>query len=381
MSFTMSEESQNKELDGGARFTIFGVGGAGGNAVEHMIRSGVSGLNFVGANTDHQALAGLSAPNLVYLESGKKRGLGAGADPEVGRAATEAAGDDIAKALTNTDMVFIAAGMGGGTGTGGAPVVAKIAKDMGILTVAVVTTPLKFEQKRRMDSAKDGIDELMKHVDSIIVIPNEKVMKVYGGLSIKDAFAKADDVLLCAVTGITDTVMGEGMVNVDFEDVRTAMKNRGYAMMGLGRATGEDRHLMAAEAAINSPLLDDIILKDAKGLVINIIAAEDQVTLVQINEAVERIAQIADCEQADLIFGVTNDPTAGDEMRVMVIATGLTREETIGAGIAAKQTTAFDRQQVGSLPRSAPQAETVSAREEPSAKLGVMDYLKRQQKK
>ncbi|WP_064608362.1 cell division protein FtsZ, partial [Moraxella catarrhalis] len=256
----MADEFQ-PETNGQARIIVFGVGGGGGNAVEHMVRQNVSGITFVCANTDLQALNKLSAPNKIQIGADATRGLGAGANPEVGRNAAESNEDEIRAMLEGYNMAFITAGMGGGTGTGAAPVVARIAKEMGILTVAVVTTPFSFEGKRRAAAARNGIDALTQHVDSIITIPNDKLTQAYRNLTMVDAFKKADDVLLHAVNGLTETIVNPGMINIDFEDVRTAMSAKGHAMMGIGRASGTNRASEAMEKAIRSPLLDDLNLR------------------------------------------------------------------------------------------------------------------------
>lgn len=318
-------EDNNQEFDGQARFLVFGVGGGGGNAVEHMVQQGVKGVTFVCANTDRQALDMLTVPNKFQLGAQSNRGLGAGANPEVGRAAAEADEAEIRAILADYDMVFITAGMGGGTGTGAAPVVARIAKDMGILTVAVVTTPFKFEGGKRAKSAKEGIEQLTAHVDSIITIPNEKLQHVYRNLSVRDAFKKADDVLLHGVNGLAQTIRAAGYMNIDFNDIRTAMTAKGHAMMGIGRASGDDRARQAAEKAIRSPLLDDLRLENAKGLLINITARE--VMMSEPVEIAEAVGSITDLDEGNIFYGVVEDDTMGDDIQVTVIATGLTIDE------------------------------------------------------
>lgn len=322
--YAISEEG-NHEFDGQARFVVFGVGGGGGNAVEHMVQQGIKGVTFVCANTDRQALDMLSVPNKFQLGAQSNRGLGAGANPEVGRMAAESDEDEIRSILSEYDMVFITAGMGGGTGTGAAPVVARIAKDMGILTVAVVTTPFKFEGGKRAKAAKDGIEQLSAHVDSIITIPNEKLQHVYRNLSMRDAFKKADDVLLHGVNGLAQTIRSAGYMNIDFNDIRTAMTAKGHAMMGIGRASGDERATQAAEKAIRSPLLDDLRLENAKGLLINITARE-----VMMNEPVEIaevVGSITDLDEGNIFYGVVEDESMGDDIQVTVIATGLTVDD------------------------------------------------------
>ena len=255
---------------------VVGVGGGGGNAVKHMIDKEIEGVEFICANTDAQSLADVSSPITLQLGSDITKGLGAGANPEIGRAAAVEDRDRIADVLDGADMVFITAGMGGGTGTGAAPVVAEVAKEMGILTVAVVTKPFQFEGKKRLSVAAEGVRELSQYVDSLITIPNEKLLEVLGkNTSLLDAFKEANDVLLGAVQGIADLIIRPGMINVDFSDVRTVMSEMGAAMMGTGTAAGDSRAREAAEKAINSPLLDDIDLQGARGILVNITAGLD----------------------------------------------------------------------------------------------------------
>lgn len=318
-------EDESQSFEGQARFVVFGVGGGGGNAVEHMVQQGVKGVTFVVANTDRQALDMLSVPNKFQLGAQANRGLGAGANPEVGRAAAESDEDEIRAILSDYDMVFITAGMGGGTGTGAAPVVARIAKELGILTVAVVTTPFKFEGGKRIKAAKDGIEQLTAHVDSIITIPNEKLQQVYRNLSMREAFKKADDVLLQGVNGLAQTIRAAGYMNIDFNDIRTAMTAKGHAMMGIGRASGDDRARQAAEKAIRSPLLDDLRLENAKGLLINITARE--VMMSEPVEIAEAVGSITDLDEGNIFYGVVEDETMGDDIQVTIIATGLTVDE------------------------------------------------------
>ena len=320
MKYGMADEFQ-PETNGQARIIVFGVGGGGGNAVEHMVRQNVSGITFVCANTDLQALNKLSAPNKIQIGADATRGLGAGANPEVGRNAAESNEDEIRAMLEGYNMAFITAGMGGGTGTGAAPVVARIAKEMGILTVAVVTTPFSFEGKRRAAAARNGIDALTQHVDSIITIPNDKLTQAYRNLTMVDAFKKADDILLHAVNGLTETIVNPGMINIDFEDVRTAMSAKGHAMMGIGRASGTNRASEAMEKAIRSPLLDDLNLRNAQGLIINIIGSgvsmDEVMSIVAIGEGMMD-------EDAHVFYGLVEDPDMEDEIHVTVVATGLT---------------------------------------------------------
>lgn len=299
---------------------VVGVGGGGGNAVQHMINRNVEGVEFIVANTDAQALKSLSARTVLQLGGNMTKGLGAGANPEIGRAAALEDRDRIAEVLEGADMVFITAGMGGGTGTGGAPVVAEVAREMDILTVAVVTKPFRFE--RRMPIAERGVVELQQHVDSLITIPNEKLLAVLGQqTSMLDAFAAANDVLLGAVQGIADLIIRPGMINVDFADVRTVMSEMGMAMMGTGRASGDHRAREAAEAAIRSPLLEDIDLDGARGILVNVTAGVNM-SIGEFSEVGETVEQFAS-DSATVVVGTVIDPELTDEMRVTVVATGL----------------------------------------------------------
>ncbi|HEY0963624.1 MAG TPA: cell division protein FtsZ [Pseudomonadales bacterium] len=301
---------------------VIGVGGGGGNALRHMINSSIEGVEFICANTDAQALEKIEARTIVKLGSHVTKGLGAGANPDTGRQAAMEDRERIREVIDGADMVFITAGMGGGTGTGAAPVVAEIAREMGILTVAVVTKPFGFEGRKRMAVAEQGIRELSEHVDSLITIPNEKLMAVLGsGASLLDAFGKANDVLLGAVKGIADLITREGLINVDFADVKTVMSEMGMAMMGSGRSTGENRAREAAEAAIRSPLLEDVNLDGARGILVNI-TANSSLTLGEYSEVGNTIAEFAS-EHATVIVGTVIDETMGDEISVTVVATGL----------------------------------------------------------
>jgi cell division protein FtsZ len=306
---------------GNAKIKVFGIGGGGLNAVNNMIRSGLTGVEFFGANTDAQALASCLPTNKIRLGDDITKGLGAGADPEVGRAAARESVEAVRKALEGADMVFITAGMGGGTGTYGASVVAEVAKSLGCLTVGVVTKPFMFEGKRRMRNADQGIEELKKHADTLITIPNQRLLSVAGrNTSLMDTFRKADDVLYQAVKGISDLIICEGLVNVDFADVRAVMSEMGMAMMGTGEASGDNRAVEAAEKAISSPLLEDISIHGARGVLINVTASPD-VTLQEVNEAAELIHSEAH-EEANIIWGMVIDPNLSDRVRVTVIATG-----------------------------------------------------------
>ncbi len=301
---------------------VIGVGGGGGNAVEHMVRESIEGVEFIAINTDAQALRNSGAESSVQIGANITKGLGAGANPEIGREAAMENRDEIRQMLTGSDMVFIAAGMGGGTGTGAAPVVAEVAKELGILTVAVVTKPFNFEGKKRMSHAIQGIEELSKHVDSLITIPNDKLLKVLGrGVSLLDAFKAANDVLLGAVQGIAELITRPGLINVDFADVRTVMREMGTAMMGTGMARGDDRAEEAAEKAISSPLLEDVDLAGARGILVNITAGMD-VTMEEF-ETVGNAVKAFASENATVVVGAVIDPNMQDELRVTVVATGI----------------------------------------------------------
>ena len=298
---------------------VIGVGGGGGNAVQHMVSNDVKGVDFIAVNTDAQALDGLGAERTLQIGSSITKGLGAGANPETGRAAAIEDRERLAELLSGADMVFITAGMGGGTGTGAAPVVAEVAKELGILTVAVVTKPFKFE--RRSKIADKGLAELVEHVDSLITIPNQKLHDVLGdGTSMKEAFAAANNVLLGAVKGIADLIILPGMINVDFADVRTVMSEMGSAMMGTGRANGSNRARDAAEAAIRSPLLDDIDINGARGILVNVAGAD--LTMGEFMEVGDMVEEFAS-ENATVVVGTVIDESLGDDMMVTIVATGL----------------------------------------------------------
>ncbi len=310
------------ELTNDAVIKVIGVGGGGGNAVEHMVRERIEGVEFFAVNTDAQALRKTAVGQTIQIGSGITKGLGAGANPEVGRNAADEDREALRAALDGADMVFIAAGMGGGTGTGAAPVVAEVAKDLGILTVAVVTKPFNFEGKKRMAFAEQGITELSKHVDSLITIPNDKLLKVLGrGISLLDAFGAANDVLKGAVQGIAELITRPGLMNGDFADVRTVMSEMGYAMMGSGVASGEDRAEEAAEMAISSPLLEDIDLSGARGVLVNITAGFD-LRLDEFETVGNTIRAFA-ADNATVVIGTSLDPDMNDELRVTVVATGI----------------------------------------------------------
>tara|TARA_B110000879_G_scaffold57061_1_gene80383 strand:+ start:1789 stop:2940 length:1152 start_codon:yes stop_codon:yes gene_type:complete len=305
-----------------AEIKVIGVGGGGGNAVHHMINNQVEGVEFICANTDAQALHNLKAKTILQMGSNITKGLGAGANPEIGRQAALEDRDEIAEILSGADMVFITAGMGGGTGTGAAPIVAEVAREMGILTVAIVTRPFPFEGKKRSKIAEEGIRLLTEHVDSLITIPNEKLLDVLGKeATLLEAFKAANDVLLGAVKGIADLIMNPGMINVDFADVKTVMSEMGMAMMGTGTAVGADRAREAAEAAIRSPLLEDVNLQGARGILVNITAGEN-LSLGEFSEVGDTIEEFAS-DDATVVVGTVIDPSLENEMRVTVVATGL----------------------------------------------------------
>jgi len=301
---------------------VVGVGGGGGNAVNHMLKAAIEGVDFICANTDAQALSSSEVKTQLQIGSNLTKGLGAGANPAVGHQAAMEDKDRIAETLKDTDMVFITAGMGGGTGTGAAPVVAEVAKEMGILTVAVVTKPFPFEGPKRMKIADEGIEELSRHVDSLITIPNERLLEVMGkSMSLLDAFCAANDVLLNAVQGIAELITRPGLINVDFADVRTVMSEMGMAMMGTGFASGENRAHEAATAAVQSPLLDDVNLVGAKGILVNITAGLD-LAIGEFDEVGNTVRDFAD-EDATVVVGTVIDPEMQGELRVTVVATGL----------------------------------------------------------
>ena len=304
------------------RITVFGVGGAGGNAVNNMIVAGLQGVDFVVANTDAQALTMSKAERIVQMGTQVTEGLGAGSQPEVGRAAAEEVIDEIRDHLTGAHMVFVTAGMGGGTGTGAAPIIAKTARELGILTVGVVTKPFQFEGARRMRFAEAGIVELQKFVDTLLVIPNQNLFRVANEkTTFADAFAMADQVLYSGVACITDLMVKEGLINLDFADVRAVMREMGKAMMGTGEASGEKRASIAAEGAINNPLIDDASMKGAKGLLISITGGKD-LTLYEVDEAATRIREEVD-QDANIIVGATFDESLEGIIRVSVVATGI----------------------------------------------------------
>lgn len=393
MVFEMVEPSATEAV-----IKVIGVGGGGCNAIDNMIEGGIHGVEFIAANTDAQALRRNRASVQIQIGQTLTRGLGAGANPEVGRNAALEDRERIADALKGANMIFIATGMGGGTGTGAAPVIAEIAKEMGILTVGVVTTPFNFEGKRRLQSAEQGIEALEAHVDSLIIIPNQRLLKVFRDISMKDAYKKADDVLLNAVRSIFDLVVRPGHINLDFADLKTAMSTRGYAMMGAGLGRGENRARQAAEQAIRSPLLDNVTIMNAKGILINVTGGDD-VTFGEIEEITDVVNQIVDLDEGQVFYGTVFDPDARDEISVTVIATGLTRNSADSAepvkrpnahvqvaqhGHATQAVVEDDdvpaiQRQNQDVAAAASSASTVSAAR--PTPMSIQDYLKNQQRK
>lgn len=330
--FEISDNAGSARTEG-AKIKVIGVGGGGCNAVNTMIRAGLSGVEYVVANTDSQALAANLAPTKIQLGSDLTKGLGAGANPEVGRKAALDDYERLSEIIEGSDMVFITAGMGGGTGTGAAPVIAKLAKELGALTVGVVTKPFIFEGKKRFRQAEAGIQVLEESVDSLITIPNQRLLYIAGeNLSLVDTFKRADEVLLNAVRGISDLINHTGHINADFADVKTVMANKGLSLMGTGTCTGPDRAIKAATEAISSPLLEDITIDGATGIIINI-TGNESLTMHETNEAVTLIMEAAD-EDAEIIFGTVIDDSMEDAVKVTVIATGLGGMERVRVGEA-----------------------------------------------
>ena len=337
----------------GAKIKVVGVGGGGCNAINTMIRAGLSGVEFIAANTDKQVLESVLAPNKIAIGQELTRGLGAGANPDIGRKAALEDYAQIAEMLSGADMVFITAGMGGGTGTGAAPIFAKIAKEVGALTVGVITKPFIFEGKKRMRQALEGINLLRESVDSLIIIPNNRLLNISGAsLSMMQAFGKADEILLNAVQGISDLINHTGYINSDFADVRTIMENKGLALMGIGFGQGDHRAVEAATSAISSPLLEDVSINGATGIIINITGGSN-LTLHEVNEATSIIQDSAH-EDAQIIFGTVIDESMNDKVKVTVIATGLGCD-------AAAQVTEMNNSRVNVAPQVTPPAMTTTA--------------------
>jgi len=340
-------------LEQRAKMKVVGVGGAGGNALNRMIRSGLEGVDFVAINTDAQALDHSEAKTKIQIGQGITKGLGAGANVEMGKKAIEEDRDAVAKELADTDMVFVTAGMGGGTGTGAAPVVAEIAKDLGALTVAIVTKPFIFEAPKRTIRAEAGIEDLRGNVDTIIVIPNQRLLSIVDrDTSVLNAFQIADTLLYQSTKGISDLITFHGIINLDFADVRTVMADMGDAVLGTGSASGEERAVIAAQQAINSPLLEDTDISGALGVLINITGGED-LSLCDVEEASSIIYQEAG-EDANIIFGAVIDPTMGDEISVTVIATGF-HKNPVSMPVAEEKDYAFYRKNPEELEKPAVQ--------------------------
>ncbi len=358
----------------GAQIKVVGVGGGGCNAINAMVKAGLSGVEFISGNTDRQALAKSLATKRIQLGMGLTKGLGAGANPEIGRQAAEESQAEIRKVLEGADMVFITAGMGGGTGTGAAPVIARIAKDIGALTIAVVTKPFIFEAPKRMRVAEKGLQNLKENVDTLIQIPNQRLLSIVDKkTSVLEAFGRADEVLLNAVQGISDLINISGHINLDFADVKTVMQNRGLALMGTGVAEGENRAVTAAHLAISSPLLEDISIRGATGIIINITGPEN-LTLHEINEAVTLVTEEAD-RDAEVIFGSVFNSKIGDAVKVTVVATGFNQKDKVtgvsvpSAGVvAAASTVAPTASTVAPTVHAAPATNYVAA---PAAKAPV----------
>ncbi len=354
MEFTINHEEEIM-YDFGAKICVVGVGGGGGNAVQTMIDSNLTGVKFVVANTDMQALVKSTASNKIQLGKTLTKGLGAGAKPEVGKGAAEESLEEIRELISDADMIFVTAGMGGGTGTGAAPVIAKAAREKDILTIGVVTKPFQFEGHKRMTAAENGIAELTEHVDSLIVVPNTRLLNC-GAKNAKmmDMLKKADDVLSSAVRGITDLIKKPGFINSDFADIKTVMQVKGLALMGIGKASGEGRAIEAAKAAISSPFLEDLSIQTAQGVVVNVTANAD----IEMNEYAEAVSFITDSLSKDtnIIAAMAIDDEAGDELTVTIVATGLSTEtSTLSAPTASKNTIQFESQPNRQQEQVAPQ--------------------------
>ena len=356
--FELSEGEQN-----GAVIKVIGIGGGGGNAVQHMVDEGIAGVECICANTDSQVLKTLSVPTVIQLGENITKGLGAGADPEIGRQSAQEDRERIYEVLQGADMVFLTAGMGGGTGTGAAPVFAEIARELNILTVAVVTRPFAFEGQRRMQVAAAGLDELSRYVDSLITIPNNKLLSVLGkSVSLLSAFRSANSVLQGAVQGIADLITRPGLINVDFADVKTVMSEMGMAMMGTGHATGDDRAKLAAEAAASSPLLEDVDLSGARGVLVNLTAGPDM--SIGEFEAVGDTIRTFTSEDATVVVGTVIDPDMADELKVTVVVTGLgagKESEIKSSMVGARAFQQHDRSGIASEPSAPTQAVSQNA--------------------
>lgn len=367
------------ECPDNAVIKVIGVGGGGGNAINHMVNGNIEGVEFICANTDSQALKTTHAPVVLQLGVNVTKGLGAGANPEVGKQSALEDRDKIKDVLDGADMIFITAGMGGGTGTGAAPIVAEVAKELGILTVAVVTKPFPFEGKKRMKVAEEGINNLGQTVDSLITIPNEKLLSVLGkGVSLLDAFKAANDVLTGAVQGVAELITRPGLINVDFADVKTIMSEMGLAMMGSGCARGENRAKSAAEAAIASPLLDNVNLAGARGVLVNITAGMDM-SISEFEEVGEAVKSFTS-DDAVVIVGTVIDPDMSDELRVTLVATGLGKisNKEAEASSQEKKTNKFDKQIMTSNNYRTNKLETSQQNEQNMDYLDIPAFLRRQ---
>jgi cell division protein FtsZ len=333
----------DEEARAGARIKVVGVGGGGSNAVNRMVTAGLDGVEFIVANTDLQALKLNVAPHKLQIGSKLTKGLGAGADPNVGRQAALEDTEKLIEALDGADMVFVTTGLGGGTGTGAAPVIASLASELGALTIAVVTKPFRFEGKKRQTQAEQGLEELRECVDTVITIPNERLLATIGRTtSLNDAFTNADDVLRQAIQGISDLILVPGMINLDFADVKTIMAGMGLAIMGTGMAEGENRAMLAANAAISSPLLEDASVRGARGVIINVTGGSD-LSLIEVSEA-SAIIQEAAHEEANIIFGAVVDPKMEGRVKITVIATGFDRPAAAQSAAASAVQTPVDLQ-------------------------------------
>ena len=348
MMMDYEDNNNSAMLDGTATIKVIGVGGAGNNAVDRMIRCGIKGVDFIVVNTDRQVLQASKAGTKIQIGEKITRGLGAGANPDIGAQSAEENKAEIAEILRGSDMVFVTAGMGGGTGTGAAPIVAQAAKEMGILTIGVVTKPFTFEGKKRLSQAERGIESLKGKVDALVVIPNDKLLQIIDRkTSIGEAFQKADEVLMQGVQGISDLIAVPGLVNLDFADVKTIMLNTGMAHMGIGRASGENRAEDAAKQAIQSPLLETSI-EGARGVIINITGGEE-LGLHEVNTAAELIQRSVDPE-ANIIFGTVTDPSMGDDIQITVIATGFEKgAQDIKTGVEGFVTKSWEKK-INSIP-------------------------------
>jgi cell division protein FtsZ len=351
-----------QEIRNGARIKVVGVGGGGGNAVARMVQAGLAGVEFIVANTDAQALANSPAPLKIQIGSKLTKGLGAGADPNVGRQAALEDTDNLIQALSNADMVFVTTGLGGGTGTGAAPVLASLATELGALTIAVVTKPFRFEGKKRAQQAEAGLDSLRECVDTVITIPNERLLSVIDRhTSMIDAFSTADDVLKQAIQGISDLILVPGLINLDFADVKTIMSGMGVAMMGTAMAEGDSRAMTAANRAISSPLLEDASVNGARGVIVNVTGGPDM-SLMEVNEALTIIQESAH-EDANIIFGAVVDPVLSNRIKITVIATGFGQLSSRRSPAEAAHQTPVDLQQFSVHSASRPPAMAL----EPSA--------------